>query len=49
LRGMHHLAALFDFDSRDRTAAEETGIKTMKPFRTSRISARRSRKANGGK
>jgi len=30
--GMHHLAAMFDFDSLTRQLAEEAGVKTMKPF-----------------
>ncbi len=30
--GMHHLEAMFDFDSLAKQLAEESGIKTMKPF-----------------
>jgi hypothetical protein len=30
--GMHHLEAMFDFDSLTRQLAEEAGVKTMKPF-----------------
>jgi hypothetical protein len=30
--GMHHLAAMFDFDSLAVQLAEEAGVKTMKPF-----------------
>jgi len=30
--GMHHLEAMFDFDSLAKQLAEEAGIKTMKPF-----------------
>ena len=30
--GMHHLEAMFDFDSLTRQLAEEASVKTMKPF-----------------
>lgn len=30
--GMHHLEAMFDFDSLIQQLAEEAGVKTMKPF-----------------